>query len=312
MSGEIFAVNLYIAGLYTTGYSQQENTSFYRNAAPNSRALRCGVAHHLESYHYIHKGRYCELIRADKVKVFLDSGAFSAFSLGATIHLEEYAEFIKEHQDMIEMASVLDAIGDPVGTYHNQNKLESMGAEVLPCFHYGEPLDLCEYYVKNYPYMTIGGMVPIPNNKLEVWLDEVWDKVLTDKDGYARGRVHGFGLTARKLMLKYPWYSVDSSSWVQAGANGSIILPEISQAISISERSPSARDFSRHYATFPAMARRRVDELLTYYGTSAEEVSTDYRARWSLNAYAYHRLGVILGDDHWRKPFKARQKGLFD
>lgn len=304
-------MRLYIAGLYTTGYSQQDNTSFYRNASPNSRELRKAVGHHLESYHYIHKGRYVELMRADKVKVFLDSGAFSSFSLGVDVSIEAYAEFVKGHQDIIEMASVLDAIGDPVGTYNNQNTLERLGAEVLPCFHYGEPLDLCEYYVNNYPYITIGGMVPIPNRKLEGWLDEIWDKVLTDKDGLARIKVHGFGLTARDLMLKYPWYSVDSSSWVQVGANGGIVLPEFPQPIAISDRSPKRKDFMGHYATFPASTKTKIDQTLAHYGTTAEEVATDYRARWSLNAHSYYRLGVALGDDHWRKPFRASQQVLF-
>lgn len=304
-------MRLYIAGLYTTGYSMQDNTSFYRNATPNSRALRCAVGHHLESYHYIHKGRYVELLRADKTKVFLDSGAFSSFSLGVDVSIEAYAEFVKAHQDIIEMASVLDAIGDPIGTYHNQNTLERLGAQVLPCFHFGEPLDLCEYYVKNYDYITIGGMVPIPNNKLEVWLDEVWDRVLTDRDGYARIKIHGFGLTARKLMAKYPWYSVDSSSWVQTGANGNVVLPQIEQPVAISDRSPRRKDFLMHYNTLAPPAKAKVDEALHYYGTTAEEVATDYRARWSLNAHSYYQLGVALGDDHWRKPFRATQPGLF-
>lgn len=304
-------MDLYIAGLYTTGYSQRDNTSSYRNASPNSRELRKAVGHHLESYHYIHKGRYVDLIREDGVKVFLDSGAFSSFSLGVEVSIEAYAEFVKANQDIIKMASVLDAIGDPVGTYHNQNTLERLGAQVLPCFHFGEPLDLCEYYVRNYDYITIGGMVPIPNNKLEVWLDEIWDRVLTDKDGYSRIKIHGFGLTARKLMMKYPWYSVDSSSWVQVGANGGIVLPEFPQPIAISDRSPKRKDFMAHYSTLPAPSRDHVARVLSHYGTSAEEVSTDYRARWSLNAYSYYRLGENLGDDHWRKPFRATQKGLF-
>lgn len=302
-------MRLYIAGLYTSHFELDGN--LFNRSTENAQAHRRQVRHHLESYHYIHKGRYVEKIRKDGVKVFLDSGAFSSFSLGVDVSIEAYAEFVREHQDIIEMASVLDAIGDPVGTYHNQNTLEKLGAEVLPCFHFGEPLDLCEYYVNNYPYITIGGMVPIPNNKLEPWLDEIWDRVLTDKDGYSRIKIHGFGLTARKLMLKYPWYSVDSSSWVQVAANGGIVLPELAQPIAISERSPKIKDFMGHYATLPEQTRQRIDELLTHYGTSAEEVATEYRSRWALNAFTYDRVGAMYGEDHWRRPFRAQQKGLF-
>ena len=273
--------------------------------------MRRAVPHHLESYHYIHKGRYVGMIRGDGTKIFLDSGAFSAYSLGAEIPLELYAEFVKENADIIEMASVLDAIGDPEGTYHNQNKLEKLGCEVLPCFHFGEPLSLCEYYVRNYEYITLGGMVPIPNNKLEVWLDEIWGGILTDRDGYARTKVHGFGMTGRKLMLKYPWYSVDSSSWVQIGANGGVVLPDLEQPVAISARSPKTKEFMKHYYNLPDLARKRFDELLEHYGTTAEEIANNYRSRWMLNAFTFGRLGEMLGDDHWKQPFKATQRLLF-
>jgi hypothetical protein len=303
-------MRLYIAGLFASHF--HINGNLYRKALPNARAMRDQISHSLESYHYIKKGTYVKNIRANGVKVFLDSGAFSSFSLGVDVSIEEYAEFVKSHQDIIEMASVLDAIGDPVGTYHNQNTLEKLGAEVLPCFHYGEPWDLCEYYVRNYEYITIGGMVPIPNRKLEVWLDELWSRVLTDKDGYSRIKIHGFGLTTRSLMVKYPWYSVDSSSWVQAAANGSIVLPELAQPIGISARSPKVKDFAGHYETLDPLTRAKVDELLEYYGTTGEELAHEYRSRWALNAFTYDRLGKIMGEDHWRKPFrKTTHVGLF-
>jgi hypothetical protein len=275
------------------------------------KALRDEVTHKLESYHYIHKGRYVDMIRRAGDKVFLDSGAFSAFSLGVEVSIEAYAEFVKGHQDIIEMASVLDAIGDPEGTFHNQNTLEKLGAEVLPCFHYGEPLDLCEYYIRNYEYITIGGMVPIPNNKLELWLDEIWEKVLTDKDGIARRKVHGFGLTSRKLMSKYPWYSCDSSSWVQMAANGSIMLPEFNRAISISARSPNIRKWGAHFNSMPPEAQATILEKLAYYGLTLEQVRDVHDGRWALNCFSYDRVGKLMGDDHWRQPFKAKQQLLF-
>lgn len=302
-------MKLYIAGLAVSHFTF--GGTIFRKCSPNVQALRAEVSYYLESYHYIHKGKYVKNIQADGHKIFLDSGAFSSFSLGVEVNIQKYAEFVKEHQDIIEMASVLDAIGDPVGTYHNQNTLERLGVPVLPCFHYGEPWDLAEYYVRNYDYITIGGMVPIPNQKLEPWLDELWDRVLTDKDGYSRIKIHGFGLTSRVLMEKYPWYSCDSSSWVQAASNGSIVLPEFNRKISISSRSPNRKDFGQHFNTMPPSAQQAVIERLEYYGLTLEDVQEDYKPRWALNAFTYDRLGRILGEDHWRKPFTAKQPLLF-
>lgn len=302
-------MKLYIAGIYTSHF--QKHGNLYRRTPDNAKILRDQVSHYLESYHYIHKGKYLENIRRDGVKIFLDSGAFSAFSLGAEIDIEAYADFVRSNQDVIEMASVLDAIGDHEGTFKNQQRLEQLGCQVLPCFHFGEPWELCDYYIRNYEYITIGGMVPIPNQKLEPWLDELWDKVLTDKDGYARGKVHGFGMTGRALMLKYPWYSVDSSSWVQAAANGSITFPELPSVVSISARSPNRKTFNQHYSTLPEVAKNHILALLHYYGLTLQDVTDDYKARWALNAFTFDRMGKLLGDDHWRKPFHAKQGVLF-
>ena len=302
-------MRLYIAGLYTSSYSIFDNT--YKRFTPGMKALMGEVQHKLESYHYIAKGRYAEKMRKAGDRVFLDSGAFSSFSLGVNVNIEAYAEFVKGNQDIIEMASVLDAIGDPEGTYHNQNTMEKLGAEVLPCFHYGEPWSLCEYYLNNYEYITIGGMVPIANVKLEPWLDELWGVILTDKDGYSRAKVHGFGLTSKKLMAKYPWYSCDSSSWIQYSANGVIAFPEFDYGIHISSKKQTRQDFGQHFNTFPPKAREKVIELLTYYGLKLEEVTDGSDGRSAINAFTYDRLGRMLGDDHWRKPFIATQPLLF-
>jgi hypothetical protein len=301
-------MRLYIAGLFSSHF--QKDGNLYRKCSPNAQLLRDDVKWYLESYHYVSHGRYMERMRQDKVRIFLDSGAFSAFSLGATIDIGAYAEFVREHQDVIEMASVLDAIGDPLGTWNNQKELERRGVEVLPCFHYGEPWDLCRYYAQHYPYITIGGMVPIPNKKLEGWLDELWGEVLTDKDGYAKVKVHGFGQTARNLIVKYPWYSVDSSSWVQAGANGMMILPEIERSIPVSARSPNTKVFDKHFDSYPVEEQKIILDLLAYYGLSLTEVRDDYPCRWALDAFSFHRLGVNLGEDHWRKPFRNPQPTL--
>jgi len=38
-------------------------------------------------------------------------------------------------------------------------------------------------------------------------------------------KVHGFAMTSHKLMMRYPWYSVDSKSWISFGSYGQIIMP---------------------------------------------------------------------------------------
>lgn len=68
-------------------------------------------------------------------------------------------------------------------------------------------------------------MVPIPTTKLIPWLDNLFKNYLCNKDGTARVKLHGFGLTTMKLLLRYPWYSVDSTSWMMTSNMGSIYVP---------------------------------------------------------------------------------------
>lgn len=301
---------LYLAALHNSNFSRCSPVTL--RADPNIRSIRETLKYKLESYHYLEKGNTLRRVKEDGDKIFLDSGAFSAFTQGVRIPIEQYAEFCHEHKDNIHVASVLDEIGDHKGTWENQQKLEALGVNVLPCYHYGEPFEVADYYVANYPYITIGGMVPIPNGKLEPWLDELWHTVLTDSNGYARTAIHGFGLTSRHLMQKYPWYSCDSSSWVQASANGSIVLLDYNSPIPISENSPVKHSYGRHFDTMPTVAQVRIEEaLVAQCGITIEQCRLDYKARWAVCAHTFDALGDALGEDHWRKPFKRSSRGLF-
>src|SRR5690606_16328259 len=192
---------------------------------------------------------------------------FSAFSLGAEINLVEYCEWIKRNEDIIRrddgilMASVLDSIGSDLGTWQNQQAMEANGVVPLPCFHYGEDERYLEWYLDRYEYITLGGMVPISTPQLFHWLDRIWDKYLTDGSGRPRIKVHGFGLTSVPLMERYPWYSVDSSSWVQLAAFGNVFIPGHGQTC-FSTRSPSAKVEGRHITTMTDIEREQLEQVV--------------------------------------------------
>lgn len=193
------------------------------------------------------------------VNLFLDSGAFSAFTKGVTIDIEEYARYIKEIEPFLEVYANLDVIGDPQATWDNQKKMEQMGLAPLPCFHYGEDEKWLLRYLDKYEYVALGGMVPISTSNLLKWLDRIFSEYICDKSGSPRIKVHGFGMTSLPLMLRYPWYSVDSTSWVVTGRLGGIYIPrkrdgcyiynEQSWKIDVSNRSPSMSEFKEHITT---------------------------------------------------------------
>ena len=200
-----------------------------------------------------------------EMKIFLDSGAYSAWNksnnsnVSVEIDIDEYIAFIKEYESFLEAYANLDVIGDAEGTMRNQKIMEKAGLSPIPVFHYGEDVKYLEYYVANNSYVSLGGMVPLSKKSdiLTQWLDDLFSSVLCKKkDGMPKVKVHGFGLTSLPLMCRYPWYSIDSTSWVQASRNGNIYVPkykygkwiydEKSIIAPVSARSPEFHTLSHH------------------------------------------------------------------
>lgn len=284
--------------------------SLYRQLPDNEKHIVDSNPNVLESYHYLND-RTLRGIRKNGKKVFLDSGAFSAFTLGVEVDLPTYCKFIRDNADIIDVASVLDGIGDPLKTWQNQQAMEQHGTRPLPCFHYGEDERYLEWYISKYEYITLGGMVPISNNQLVFWLDRLWDKYLTDGSGRPRLKVHGFGLTSLPLMRRYPWYSVDSSSWVQISSIGSILLPEYGRTVAVSKESPSRHMEDQHISTMPEPQQRAIIEKVESTGISFERCVNTYLARRCFNMLAFRKMNDMVNAENSGKPFAAPQPELF-
>jgi hypothetical protein len=293
-------MNLFHAAVYTNGFMPGQKTHEKLNDV--EKPILVKTPNILESYHYVHSQRYVNEMRADGAQVFLDSGAFSAHTLGVTIDIEEYCNYIKRNRDIIRhednvcMASVLDGIGDDYKTYQNQLTMESLGATPLPCFHFGEDERYLEWYISRYPYITIGGLVGRPNPITIKWLDHIWEKYLTDGSGRARLKVHAFGVTRVELMQRYPWHSVDSSSWIQHSVFGHIFMPEYG-AITVSDKHTDKHRMGGHVVNLAPPQQKKVHEHLAARGFNFERLSTVYESRAAFNNLAYQELGVML-DKH--------------
>lgn len=288
-------MKLYLASIYTNDLGASGRQ--FSRMLECEQEQRLAAKHILDSYHYIHKSSAIAKIRRDGERVFLDSGAFSAFSKGAVVDIDKYCHYIMENRDIIReedgdlLASVLDAIGDPLGTYRNQLYMESKGVRPLPCFHYGEDERYLEWYVANYDYITLGGMVPISTPQLKIWLDRIWDRYLTDGAGRPKIKVHGFGLTTVSLMQRYPWYSVDSSSWVQTARTGGVILLPSAKVLAVSRDSPNRKVENQHIDSLTPAFRKAVLDYFDSVNVDVQRLQDAYVARYAYNIWAYVQLG---------------------
>jgi hypothetical protein len=161
----------------------------------------------LLSYHYYKK-------KPEKIKdllnqqydIFLDSGAFSAMNAGKQIDIDAYCNYIKETG--VTYYATLDVIGNAKATLENHKyMINEYGLNPIVAFHMGSKIEELEPLME-YNYIALGGLVF--SSGIMNHCDEVWHYILTNKPDL---KVHGFGLTNIELMKRYPWYSVDSSSF---------------------------------------------------------------------------------------------------
>jgi len=193
------------------------------------------------------------------ISLFLDSGAFSAKSKGVTIDIDAYIAFIKGNLQHLDVYSNLDVIGDPVGTWKNQEYMEAQGLKPLPVYHAGEGRKYLDRCLK-YGYFAIGGVADSSNDERAATFDWAFSIVCPKENNHLPVcKVHGFAITALGMMLRYPWYSVDSTSWVMTSRMGSVYVPrfkggkwiydENSWKIIVSTRSPAKGDKDKHFDT---------------------------------------------------------------
>jgi len=143
-------------------------------------------------------------------KFFIDSGAYSVMTSGITINIDEYIEFL--HKEKYTIYAGLDVIGDAAKTKSNNDYMKNTGLNPIPAYHFGEEIEYLEYYLDNYDYIALGGLVPLKSNgtKLFSFLDYAFSRISKRK---TLPKVHGFGLVNWEALKRYPFYSVDATSW---------------------------------------------------------------------------------------------------
>lgn len=285
-------IKIYLAARYYSHRADRESGNPNQAAAASEP-----YPYHLESYHYTGRHQFDDLFRRNGDKIFMDSGAFSMFTLGSKVDLDDYARYLRAAQDYIEIASNVDVIGagKEQDSYNNQKYLESLKLPVRVCpVHHARDADewLVKYLDEGYDYIFLGGMVPETTAYLIDWLDHIFDKYLALPDGTARVKVHGFGLTTFELMERYPWYSVDSTSWVMVAMFGNIFMDVggTPRAVTFSNRGPNVKEENKSFWSLDAATQEHLRRTLAAEGFTPEMLATYYgfRNKWNIRFFKHY------------------------
>lgn len=90
-------------------------------------------------------------------------------------------------------------------------------------------------------------------------------------------KVHGLAITSMGLITAYPWWSVDSSTWVRASIYGMIAFPDrdknVTYNLHISERKTNSGVAS--YNNLPKMQRDKITSTIKELGFNLKELRDD-------------------------------------
>lgn len=213
----------------------------------------------------------------NRVLFMLDSGAYSVGTLGGSVDLEKYARFIVENKKSFTGGIfTLDDVMDAEKSYENWIRLRALGVETIPVYHHGEPVKFLFKYLDACDYIGIGGVASQATPARLVWFEHFWKDHLIKPSGEPVARLHGLGMTSIELMLRYPWYSLDSSSAVKQAAFGNVFLPrftkgepDYSDLTSLAVSAKSSRHKASSNTSFyslPTLAQRPILQCLSRHG----------------------------------------------
>ena len=250
----------------------------------------------------------------NRTNIILDSGAFSAWMKQINISVEDYAEFALENIEKIDYVVNLDVIPGSFGNksvcdeeveraaelgWKNYDKLIELGIpnnKLIHVFHQGDKFYHLERMIDELDYIGISPANDRTTSEKMHWLDKCM-KYIVSKDGTVKIKFHGFAVTSMPLICKYPWYSVDSTSWVTFGKYGAILFPRITRGkfnytktpyvIFLSDKSPQQNINNKHYRTISNIERDKIDSYIEDMGFKIEDAISDNLVRDRINMMYY-------------------------
>lgn len=150
-------------------------------------------------------------------------------------YCDSYARFIKKiHSiDSTVIMANIDAISNPKITWEIQQYFEKEhGVTPVPIIHYDTPLRFVDRYVGGkYWLLGVGGLGQgVSRHEYFKWGDTFFSHICPESNKFKPViRTHGFAMTSWELICRYPWWSVDSATWVKLSAYGWLYVPRWSE-----------------------------------------------------------------------------------
>lgn len=211
-------------------------------------------------------------------------------------YIDLYVEFVRQHRAGIDDFANVDVIFNPELTWEAQQYIEKEHKlRPVPVIHWGTPLKWVKHYLSlGYEYIALGGLgQEVKVDMYYNWADQVYKLLCPYPQREPVVKTHGFAMTTHSLMWRYPWWSVDSASWVKVSAYGHIYVPHKRKGefafdispyiIAVSAVSTDLNKREQHIKTLSGKARAVVMDWLDYLGIEFGETERDKKGNVILN-----------------------------
>lgn len=226
-------------------------------------------------------------MKDNKGMIMVDSGAFTVWTKGKEIDIDEYSDWIKENIEYADYFVSLDVIpgslSRPCTSY--TEKQESAGKSLKNYFkmvrkgippeklihvlHFGDDMKWADRS-QDMPFIGFGGLVGQNPAIRKEWLSS-FTKKLIDKEGYPVNKWHVFGVTDQDILLSAPFYSADSAGWLRKAVTGSIDIWNGSKFLT-TRICHEVKDGTNHFFNLPEKQKQKMKEIIESYGFTMEQI----------------------------------------
>jgi len=227
--------------------------------------------------HYLDSGSFSLRVDAKRYAKKHNCDPFKYYDTKAFWnYVDDYCEFIFKYYHAIDYYSVMDVIPNAERTWKSQLYMEDKGLNPVPVIYWGTDIKWLERYIKRgHKYIAIGFYGNQNRPMVKDWLDNVFS-MIGDAAGRPTIKLHGFGVTSWSLLLRYPWFSCDSASWLKVGAFGGVLAPpyrhgsfvfsEPPYIVKCAYESPARKRSGQHYYTITSLEQRMFRDWLDRIG----------------------------------------------
>lgn len=295
---------------------------------------RSGVQYRCFSYAFVCPGAFYYTPKLEEgmvasiecgVKIMMDSSAFSFWNFirkqtGAlaknkkfrtTEEIEKlkidtvdgYVKFVKKESKKWDFYANFDYVKVSKNIWEMQLELEKRGIHPSPVYHGDSTMDYFKRYCDRGHKVICIGHAPA---KRRAWKDHrsFFDRLFKIKESYPEVGLHGFAFTSLNFMLDYPWFSVDSATWVKAAAFGQIILLDTNRSVihSIHVSSKESVGSKNSYNNMQPSIQKALRSQVEKMGFDFDKIRTDLYERCVFNGYIFSNLETLLKGSSSRRP----------